>query len=983
MADTPEIKIGADLSAVEKAVDDLGKKVVEVSKPIDVVVNTDSAEKALDALAETAGKVDQAAALPASAAGASKLAAELEKARKVQATLAREGIKISRDQAAAAQKQLEILQRGNARGTRRLQGRSLDEILDGGSKGFSVNAREGARMRADLLRSVGLGDALPPNGGGGDGKQPRSLSAFAGDALRRTGRGVASQMLPNTGLGGTIAAQGVSEAAGAGGIMSGAGLARIGAGLGIGALAYGAMKLVGGVTGKVGTAQDEGMARSDMVRSIGWTVEEFDSLRESAQALAHGLSITAGDATALARAYGSASAMTQSDRGRIFSEAASAGSLARQTGLDVGQTVGQFAELRRTGQDTPDKMGRAIADAISKRGDFGRLSEVIGNLTSFSSTVANASLTRGNTDNVLDVASRLASLNLPGLGTAEGVGHAAAMDAGFRGGAGGEAGDLLLQQNLLRSGLPVNGYDIKSVREAGLFANLGDVFGPNSPQGKAAAARGDTRESARLAQLAGGGGTVLDRVFDSIKRQYATPAEQSSALQGITGGSQADAYALMASMSRGGAGGVLSALKGAGIDTSNMSVAQMIQANGALNMSPDDLQKRRAELLARTGVDKLSDDDARSLRGAGSTDDLRKAIVSIASKETIQTEGERTRASLSTIQQVLENWGAKLAAILEPLRDAAVKLAVKFGAIDQDQADKLMGITQLTKLRAARAETAQELETAKQASPYAIGARGVPIDNTKANAARVDALTRQLAAQDDAISKEEKASQNAADPGSPQAQAAAADDKRRDWNVAALASRASPWDSTFKESAKKYGVDATDLKLLAAREAGMNPTATHLNANGTTDYGIMQHNSAFLAERGLSVDDALNPEKAIPAAAKLWKQFLDEAHGDKRAAFKRYNGTGPAADDYAAHQMAARALIDAQGDAKMPAVGDTRGPTAEKAAKRMENDAGPTVKHAHSLAITLQDRLGGTIADIPEMNLHDGEPLPAGLGPRK
>ncbi len=36
MADTPEIKIGADLSAVEKAVDDLGKKVVEVSKPIDV-----------------------------------------------------------------------------------------------------------------------------------------------------------------------------------------------------------------------------------------------------------------------------------------------------------------------------------------------------------------------------------------------------------------------------------------------------------------------------------------------------------------------------------------------------------------------------------------------------------------------------------------------------------------------------------------------------------------------------------------------------------------------------------------------------------------------------------------------------------------------------------------------------------------------------------------------------------------------------------
>lgn len=977
MADKPEIKIGADLSQANKAVDEFGKNLENAAKPVVVDVVTSEAEKNLEALTAQAEEAAKAAALPGAAAGVRKLAEELEKARKIQDVLAREGIKISRDQANAARAHFDRWRDSGARGTRQLRGQGLDDFLGGGWRGSALNEADARRTRAQVMQAVGL-NGMPgaPGGGGGGGPGPRGLGAYAGHALAQAGRGAAGQVLPSGGYGGSIIQGGVSEAAGAGGLFTGAGMARLAVGGIVGAAAFGAMKLIGGIAGKIGTANDESVHRTDLLRSLGGATDEFDQLKQSAQALAQGLSITANEADSLAHAYGAGSGTTQGDRGRVFGEAGEAGSFARQTGSDVGSSVGMFAELRRTGQDSPEKMGRAVADAISKRGDFGRLSEVLGNLTQFSSTVANASLTRGNADNMLDVASRLASLNLPGMGTAEGIGHMAAMDAGFRGGGGGPAADQLMMQTLRRGGMQVNGYDIQSVREAGLLANNKDVFGQSSPSYMAAKAAGNQSEMARLDDLSKNGkGRVLDTLMAGLKSQFGNNGQAiTSALMNVTGGSKGDSEALQAGMANGGGTeGILARLKKAGYDTSSMNVSQMIGANGVLGASKDELFSRRDAMLGRSGADKLKAEDADKLKAAGNDPEaLRKVLTELASKDTMQTEGDKTRASLNSIQIALDAMASKIAELLTPIRDVMVKMAVKAGLIDQDQADTMMGMTPIKKLEKRRDELQAQIGQQPKAASF--DESGNPIADDSEH------LKEQLAVVNAALASEQNHARIATDPA--YANAAKSEAGKQDYNIAALAAKKDDkLDPIFSKAAKDNGVDMADLKLLAARESRMKAGATNENANGSTDYGIMQHNSQYLAARGLSIADAMNPEKAIPAGAKLWKQLLGEAHGDKQLAAQRWNGGGSnssASVDYGAHWENSRHLYDAATGSGV-AMGDTAGPTAEKA--NTKRDGSPTVEHSHKLSVDITGMLSGGTMSIPDLTLHDGKPVPAGGAP--
>jgi hypothetical protein len=111
----------------------------------------------------------------------------------------------------------------------------------------------------------------------------------------------------------------------------------------------------------------------------------------------------------------------------------------------------------------------------------------------------------------------------------------------------------------------------------------------------------------------------------------------------------------------------------------------------------------------------------------------------------------------------------------------------------------------------------------------------------------------------------------------------------------------------FIAAGAKYGVDPKDLKALAMKESGLNPNAVGaVNPNGTQDFGLMQHNSKYLAARGLTKETAMDPATAIDKAAELMAQNLKAAGGDKRDAFRRYNGSGPAAEAYANDVMRIR-----------------------------------------------------------------------------
>ncbi|MDY7577172.1 lytic transglycosylase domain-containing protein [Herbaspirillum sp. RTI4] len=52
----------------------------------------------------------------------------------------------------------------------------------------------------------------------------------------------------------------------------------------------------------------------------------------------------------------------------------------------------------------------------------------------------------------------------------------------------------------------------------------------------------------------------------------------------------------------------------------------------------------------------------------------------------------------------------------------------------------------------------------------------------------------------------------------------------------------------FDAAARYHQVNAEVLRAIARVESGGNPVAMHRNANGTTDYGLMQINSVHFAE---------------------------------------------------------------------------------------------------------------------------------------
>lgn len=111
------------------------------------------------------------------------------------------------------------------------------------------------------------------------------------------------------------------------------------------------------------------------------------------------------------------------------------------------------------------------------------------------------------------------------------------------------------------------------------------------------------------------------------------------------------------------------------------------------------------------------------------------------------------------------------------------------------------------------------------------------------------------------------------------------------------------YEPLFEKYGQEYGVPPALLRTIAMKESRLNPNAVgETNQNGTTDYGLMQHNSRYHKERGIT--DWRDPEQSVKAAAALLKANLAQSNGDWRQAVRRYNGSGPKAEAYADDVMA-------------------------------------------------------------------------------
>lgn len=202
----------------------------------------------------------------------------------------------------------------------------------------------------------------------------------------------------------------------------------------------------------------------------------------------------------------------------------------------------------------------------------------------------------------------------------------------------------------------------------------------------------------------------------------------------------------------------------------------------------------------------------------------------------------------------------------------------------------------------------------------------------------------------------------------------AASNYERRQALGSLAGGVTPFEDFFNASAQKYGVPVELLKAIAAKESGFNPRAVgKVNANGTQDFGLMQHNSRYLTERGLDMESVFDPQRSIDAAAKLLSQNYRRT-GNWQRATVAYNGSGARAELYGADVYAAAsgnaARAGRQLDAQVPAdAAPASGTGGAGGAGRMEVDG----------RITLVDPRGSHLAIAQDLRVrHQGAPMPAG-----
>ncbi|MCR4469778.1 MULTISPECIES: lytic transglycosylase domain-containing protein [unclassified Burkholderia] len=111
----------------------------------------------------------------------------------------------------------------------------------------------------------------------------------------------------------------------------------------------------------------------------------------------------------------------------------------------------------------------------------------------------------------------------------------------------------------------------------------------------------------------------------------------------------------------------------------------------------------------------------------------------------------------------------------------------------------------------------------------------------------------------------------------------------------------------FDDAAAYQHVNPLILRAIAWQESHNRPNATHLNANGSLDYGLMQINSIHLRELAryhIDRDALMHPCKNVYIAAWHLRGKM-EKYGNTWAAVGAYHSETPAERDFYARHIAA------------------------------------------------------------------------------
>lgn len=110
----------------------------------------------------------------------------------------------------------------------------------------------------------------------------------------------------------------------------------------------------------------------------------------------------------------------------------------------------------------------------------------------------------------------------------------------------------------------------------------------------------------------------------------------------------------------------------------------------------------------------------------------------------------------------------------------------------------------------------------------------------------------------------------------------------------------------YDEAAKYQKVNPLVLRAIAWQESHNRPEALNKNANGSTDYGLMQINSIHLptlSRYGITKDTLMEPCKSVYIAAWHLHRKMDK-YGNTWQAIGAYHSETPSLRDKYARQIA-------------------------------------------------------------------------------
>lgn len=801
---------------------------------------------------------------------------------------------------------------------------------------FPVANSRAQQMRRVMEYTFGANFTQPPGAPGGGGRPPSPPGGGG------SGRPPAPNGPSWGGMGINVAQAGLRAAGPAGGVAAGALGTGMSAGFGVGLMglmggmaALGLGKLVGSITEKIGQAEDNNVAMDRLKRTLGDVNLSFNALKAVVHGGADSLKITYAEAGQLATQFTKLGNVTAEQSKSLSDELGIGVGLSRAFGLDPSQGVGVMGQMRGVGITSSTQESRRFAmligETIGKSGAFAKADEVMEAIAGYAVMQTRQGMGAANVGGYAGMFAGMVGSGIPGLDPSGAGALLGRINASLMaGGAKGEASQFFTAMVGQRMGL--DPFQTQILREGGAFATNDEAFGPGSVASRFGIGG------------PGGGKTFLQGSLEMLRQQYGgNKGLLAQATANHLGINMRQAMAML-SVDPSQMGEMERALKASGVDLTNMSGDGIGNVSAALFGSDGQRRALANSLAARRGAGAMSSADMGRLDSAmaGSDTGLQKQILAeLAAKYgQEQTQGSDIRDSKNSLDNIKTNLADKLVPYVNEMRHGIMFLAGRGGkmtsedvmktVINADADARIKGINgryqnkidaKEDEYRTARSEglrtqNPELLEKAERIQKEINDLKDAQAkDIQKENDARkasIAGIEESIKARADlsVLEREEaeKLKNSGGTGGAPRYGAAPSAGGGRGFvNPAAVSSAAAAapgdFDHLFVKYGREHGVDPALLKAIAMKESGMRPgIVSGTNDNGTRDYGLMQHNSRYLAARGLS-EDWNNPERSIEEAAKLLADNIQRG-GSVRSGVRMYNGSGPRAEAYADDVMA-------------------------------------------------------------------------------